>query len=128
MEASMAGIFISYRREDTSGEASHLAADLIEALGRRQVFIDIDTIGPGVDYTQSIEGALTEAEVVLVLIGDRWLSVTNADGQRRLDAEGDVHVLEIEKALARTDVTVVPVLVEGATMPTEAQLPARIAG
>ncbi len=122
----MAGIFISYRREDTSGEATHLAADLGEELGRRQVFIDIDTISPGTDYTQSIDGALTAAEVVLVLIGDRWLSVTNADGQRRLDAEGDVHVLEIEKALARDDVTVVPVLVEGAPMPTEAQLPPRI--
>jgi hypothetical protein len=123
----MAGIFISYRREDTSGEASHLAADLTSELGRRHVFIDIDTIGPGVDYAQSIDGALTAADVVLVLIGDRWLSVTNAEGQRRLDAEGDIHVLEIEKALARDDVRVVPVLVEGAAMPTEAQLPPRIA-
>jgi hypothetical protein len=124
----MAGIFISYRREDSSGEASHLAADLIETLGRRQVFMDVDTISPGVDYTQSIDGALRSAEVVLVLIGDRWLSVTNSEGQRRLDAEGDFVVLEVEKALARNDVTVVPVLVEGATMPTEAQLPARISG
>jgi hypothetical protein len=122
----MAGIFISYRREDTSGEASHLAADLGEQIGKRQVFIDIDTIGPGVDYTQSIDGALTSAEVVLVLIGDRWLSVTDSEGRRRLDADGDFVVLEVEKALARDDVTVVPVLVEGATMPTEAQLPTRI--
>jgi hypothetical protein len=124
----MAGIFISYRREDTSGEASHLAADLADEVGRRQVFIDIDTIGPGVDFAQSIDSALTSCEVVLILIGDRWLSVTNAEGKRRLDAEDDFVVTEVAKALERTDVTVVPVLVEGATMPTAAQLPPRIAG
>jgi hypothetical protein len=124
----MAGVFISYRREDTSGEASHLAADLGDALGNRQVFIDVDTIGPGVDYVKRIDGALTECEVVLVLIGDRWLSVTDSDGKRRLDSEGDFVVLEVEKALQRPDVTVVPVLVEGTTMPTEAQLPPRIRG
>jgi hypothetical protein len=124
----MAGIFINYRREDTSGEANHLADELIERVGRRRVFIDIDTIGPGVDFTKSIDSALTKAAVVLVLIGDRWLSVTDSQGRRRLDVEGDFVVLEIAKALERPDVTVVPVLVEGTPMPTEAQLPPAIAG
>lgn len=122
----MAGIFINYRREDTSGEAAHLAADLGEELGISRVFIDIDTIGPGVDFVQRIDSALTTVDVVLVLIGDRWLSVTDSEGKRRLDNEGDFVVMEIAKALQRTDVTVVPVLVEGATMPTEAQLPPAI--
>jgi hypothetical protein len=124
----MAGVFISYRREDTSGEASHLAADIGDALGQRDVFIDIDTIGPGVDYVKRIDSALTSCELVLVLIGDRWLSVTDSSGKRRLDNEDDFVVMEVSKALERSDVTVVPVLVEGATMPTEAELPPRIAG
>jgi hypothetical protein len=41
-----AKVFISYRRDDTSGEAGHLAADLRKQLGRVNVFIDIDTIAP----------------------------------------------------------------------------------
>ena len=78
----MAGVFISYRREDTSGEANHLASDLVDELGRANVFIDIDTISPGVDFERRIDEALTTCDVVLVLIGDRWLTSRT----RRADA------------------------------------------
>lgn len=123
----MAGVFISYRREDTSGEANHLASDLGEALGRDSVFIDIDAIAPGVDFEQRIDATLGSCEVVLVLIGNRWLAATDADGNRRLDAEGDFVRSEIAKALSRPDVDVVPVLVDNARMPSAAELPEDIA-
>jgi hypothetical protein len=119
----MAGIFISYRREDTSGEANHLASDLAEELGRDRVFIDIAAISPGVDFEQRIESALGSCEVVLVLIGNGWLSADDADGNRRLDAEGDFVRTEVATALRRSDVKVVPVLVDNARMPSAAELP-----
>ena len=120
----MPSIFISYRREDTSGEAGHLAGDLRSRFGRSNVFIDIDAISPGADFEQRIADALDGCQVTLVLIGSRWLRVANPDGKRRLDDERDYVRREIAAALAREDVTVVPVLVEGAQMPDPLQLPA----
>lgn len=124
----MPSIFISYRREDTSGEAGRLAEDLESHFGRSSIFMDIDSISPGVNFEERIDGALTACEVALVLIGDRWLHVKHPDGQRRLDDDGDYVRHEIAAALGRPDVTVVPVLVEGAKMPTPAELPADISG
>jgi len=123
----MPNIFISYRREDTSGDAGHLASDLCDRFGRDNVFIDIDAISGGADFEQRIQHALDRSRVTFVLIGDRWLTVTTQDGTRRLDGEHDYVRREIAAALAREDVAVVPVLVEGAKMPTAAQLPRDIA-
>src|SRR6516162_5984301 len=78
-------IFISYRRDDTSGEAGHLAADLGKRFGRENVFIDIDTIAPGVDFETRINQALSACRVTFVLIGNHWLNATLPDGKRRLD-------------------------------------------
>jgi hypothetical protein len=119
----MPSIFISYRRDDTSGEAGHLAAELRARFGRSTVFIDVDSIIPGVDFEAKITHALGLCKVTFVLIGDRWLTVTNPGGGRRLDDEGDYVRKEIAAAIVRPEVTVVPVLVEGAAMPAEADLP-----
>ena len=64
-------------------------------------------------------------DVLLVLIGDRWLTVTGQDGRRRLDNPDDFVRLEIEAALSR-DVPVIPILVEGARMPRADELPASL--
>jgi hypothetical protein len=61
-----------------------------------------------------------------VLIGRDWLEVQGPDGRRRLDDPDDVLRREITAALAR-DILVIPVLVEGATMPSEHTLPSDIA-
>ena len=122
----MPSVFISYRRLDTAGEASHLADDLVERFGRSSVFIDIDSISAGADFEARIGEALDACQVALVLIGDRWLTIELPDGSRRIDDEADYVRKEIAAALGRADVTVVPVLVEDAEMPPAGELPSDI--
>ncbi len=124
----MPSIFISYRREDTGGEANHLSEALSSRFGSSKVFIDIAAIDPGVDFERRIQQALDSCQLALVLIGPSWLTLKTDAGERRIDAPGDVVRKEVEAALERPDVTVIPVLVEGAEMPAAAQLPPSIAG
>jgi TIR domain len=115
-------IVISYRREDTAGGAGRLRQDLGAHFGREQVFLDIDTIPPGVDWLEEIEKTVSSADVLLPLIGLHWLTVTDENGQRRLDDPNDVLRLEIETAL-KTRVRVIPIQLHGAPMPKANQLP-----
>jgi hypothetical protein len=118
----MAGIFVSYRRDDTQGWAGRLERALQESFPKTQVFYDIATLQPGEDFPVAIEGALSSCQAALVLIGPRWLSVQAAEGQRRIDNPDDFVRLEIAAALARP-ILVVPVLLGGAAMPKAASLP-----
>jgi len=118
----MPGVFISYRRKDTDGHAGRLAEDLRGRYGEEQVFIDVDSIGGGVDFEQRIEHALDVSDVAFVLIGDEWLG--RRDGApARIQEPDDWVRREVATVLQRPDVTVVPVLVEGAPLPTAADLP-----
>lgn len=117
----MNGIFISYRREDSAGFAGRLADALEEGLGSEQVFRDVDDIRPGQDFVAAIATQLRAMDVVLVLIGPQWTDIAR-DGVRRLDDPDDFVRLEIRLALA-LDKPVIPVLVGGARMPAEADLP-----
>jgi hypothetical protein len=74
------------------------------------VFQDIDSIEPGDDFVEKINNAVESCAVLLALIGDGWVEMTNEAGQRRLDDPEDFVRLEIEAALAR-NVRVIPVLV-----------------
>jgi TIR domain-containing protein len=116
-------IFISYRREDSAGYAGRLCESLERRLGRQQVFRDVDAIGPGQDFVDAIDARLRECRALLALIGREWLDAADVSGRRRLDQENDYLRLEIAAALARPDVLVVPVLVEGAAMPGPEDLP-----
>src|SRR4051794_39861041 len=122
----MAKIFISYRRDDTSAEAGRLAADLGRRAGRGNVFIDVDSIGPAERFEKRIDHALDASQVVFVMLGERWLEAALPDGRRRLDQPEDYVRREIARALARPDVTVVPVLVNGVAMPAGEQLPVEL--
>jgi beta-lactam-binding protein with PASTA domain len=119
----MSGIFISYRRADSQSAAGRLADDLKERLPELEIFRDVETIAPGVDFVDAINRALASCGVLLAVIGPRWLSVTGPDGKRRLDDPADYTRLEVAAGLKRTDVRVIPVLVEGAVMPASADLP-----
>ena len=97
-----------------------------EHLGVGQVFKDVDSIQPGDDFVEEITTAIGSCAALLAVIGPRWLTVTSADGHRRLDDPADFVRLEIEAAFAR-NVRVIPVLVEGARIPGIAELPASMA-
>jgi hypothetical protein len=119
----MTAIFISYRRQDSQSAAGRLADDLKERLPGTRIFRDIEAIAPGEDFVDAIGTALAECGVLLAVIGPRWLTVTGQDGKRRLDDAKDYTRVEIATALQRPGVRVIPVLVEGAAMPSAADLP-----
>ena len=115
-------IFISYRRGDAAYAAGWLFDRLAEQFGKDLLFKDVDSIPLGDDFVKVITVAVASCNVMLVLIGDRWLTLTDEQGRRRLDNSGDFVRLEIEAALAR-DIRVIPILVGGARMPHADQLP-----
>jgi hypothetical protein len=119
----MPGTFISYRRDDAAGYAGRLHEALERRLGEERIFRDIDTLEPGHDFVEAIETRLRECQVFLALIGREWLDATDAAGRRRLDQAHDYVRLEIAGALGRPGVRVIPVLIEGATMPAPEALP-----
>ena len=122
----MGGVFISYRREDSQGSTGRIADRLHELLGDDvPLFLDIDSIRPGQDFREVISHTLAQCDVTLVMIGPRWLEVTDDDGNNRLAADGDLHRMEVESALASSAATI-PVLVEGASMPAPGDLPESI--
>ena len=122
----MSTFFLSYRRDDSAGFAGRLADALENAFGPGSVFRDVDDIAPGEDFIHTIESQLREVGAVLVMIGPHWLAA-GADGQRRLEAKDDFVHIEIQAALA-SGKPLIPLLVEGARMPTEADLPPALAG
>ena len=113
------GIFVSYRRDDSSGHAGRLADRLVEHFGRNRIFVDIDTIEPGEDFVTVIENAVGSCEILIAVIGQKWLSAT---GSGRLDNPNNFVRLEIGTALRR-NIRVIPVLVQRATMPKPQDLP-----
>ena len=119
-------IFISYRRGESAGYAGRLHESLERRLGEGHVFRDADELEPGQDFVDAISARLRDCAACLVIIGSEWLLVTDRAGHRRLEQSHDYVRLEIEAALARSDLLVVPVLVEGATMPPAEDLPASI--
>lgn len=120
-------IFISYRRSDCQPQANALYDGLGHRLTGASIFMDIDSIPYGVDFEEHIKAEIAACDVVLVLIGDNWLDPVDKRGGRRIDQPDDFVRLEIENALAHPDVTLVPVLVEGASMPSQQDLPESIA-
>jgi TIR domain-containing protein len=120
------GIFISYRREDAPGHAGRLYDEMIRRFGEERVFMDLD-MEPGVDFVEQINEAVGSCQVLIAVIGPRWISIDDAHGQRRIDDPGDFIRIEIEAALARRGVRVIPVLVQRARMPTTEEIPPSLA-
>ncbi len=116
------GVFISYRREDVPGQAGRLYDRLSQRFGESRVFMDVDSIDIGVDFVAVLEAAVVSCEVMLVLIGPRWAPAPDVGGKSRLDDPYDYVRVEVETALER-GVRVVPVLVQGASLPLAQQLP-----
>jgi hypothetical protein len=99
---------------------------MVENFDRERVFKDVDSIEPGEDFVERITAAVASCDVLLALIGPQWLTITDENGQRRLDNPRDYVRLEIETALKRK-IRVIPILVSPAMMPREDQLPETLA-
>jgi hypothetical protein len=103
-----------------------LVSDTLAAhFGSENIFRDIDTLGPGVDFPEAIADAVSNCDVLLALIGEKWLTVKQ-QGKRRLDNPSDYVRLEIAAALER-DILVIPVLIENTRMPDRETLPPDLA-
>lgn len=115
-------IFISYRREDATGKARQLHENLERHFGEDSTFLDADMEG-GLRFKQIIKNALDSCEVFLAIIGPNWLTTRDKNNVRRLDREDDWVRFEIEAALKRENILVIPVLVENAKPPRSDELP-----
>jgi hypothetical protein len=118
-------VFINYRRSDSQGSAGRLFDRLLQHFERDQLFIDVDAIEPGVDFVDSLDKQVSNCSAFIAVIGPGWLTARNAAGERRLDNPSDYVRVEIESALKR-DIRVIPVLVDGASMPPPSELPASL--
>lgn len=119
----MTGLFISYRRRDSSRWCARLADHLALRFGDELVFRDVDDLEPGMRWPAELDRALRGAEVVLVLIGPTWLSRRE---RLRLRDPRDVLRREIVTALQGRRRKVIPVLVGGASVPGAEELPAAL--
>ena len=123
MLAGMASpqIFLSYRRDDAAGHARAIGGELARHFGADRVFIDVDDIAAGQGFAEVIERAVVDAAVLLVLIGPRWQGPREGRPPRLFDADDFVR-REVSVALRR-GVRIIPLLLDGAAMPTQDELP-----
>jgi TIR domain len=116
------GIFVSYRRGESDAHAGRLADRFIEYFGEHRVFYDVDLTEPGVDFIDQIQSAVDSSKVLIAVIGNNWVPASDAAGQKRLENPDDYVRKEIATALKR-NIRVIPVLVQGAAMPSAHELP-----
>src|SRR6516165_7093616 len=114
----MALVFVSYRRQDSADIVGRISDRLIGRFGKEEVFVDVDNIPPGDDFVRVLERAVAECQVFIAILGPNWITAADSDGRRRLDDPADYVRLEVAAALTR-NIPVVPVLVGGATMPSQ---------
>jgi len=118
----MNGIFINYRRQDSSAYAGRLYDALVHRFGHGRVFMDIDTIGPGQDFREVIQRTCASCGVFIAVIGNEWATIRDKNGCRRLENDTDFVRMEIASALQK-NIPTIPVLVGGAEMPEQLSLP-----
>jgi Ricin-type beta-trefoil lectin domain-like/TIR domain len=118
----MRAVFISYRRDDSEGQAGRLYDDLVRRFGPDSVFMDVAGIEPGLDFRKAIDQNVATCAVLLAVMGPGWIDAKDEMGHRRLEDPTDFVRLETASALKR-DIAVIPVLVHGAKMPRPEQLP-----
>lgn len=119
-------IAISYRREDTLPIAGRLYDRLQATFGKANVFMDFDSIRPGLDFRDQIRDTIDRSELVIAIIGPNWVGQKN-DASRRIDDPHDFVRLEVAHALKR-DIPIIPVLINNTPMPSPETLPPELQG
>lgn len=124
MKTETAGkIFINYRRDDEPGFVHALFPRLEAAFGRNRLFMDVEGyIAAGDDFVEVLDGQVAQCDVLLVIIGPRWLDAKDESGSRRLENPDDFVRIEIVAALTKKK-RVIPVLVNNAQVPRGDRLP-----
>jgi TIR domain len=117
----MANVFISYRRSDSAAITGRIRDRLADYYGADAIFIDIDSIPLGIDFRQQIQEAITKNDLVLAVIGPKWIGSKKAGATRISDYQDPIRI-EIETALNH-GIPLIPVVVGGATMPKDSALP-----
>ena len=118
---TLRNIFINYRRDDSRADAGRLF-DRLNARYPGRVFRDVGSLEPGVDWQEAIEKVLGSTDACIVVIGPRWVTAPDANGNRRIDNPRDTVRKEVSVAL-KSSMRVFPILVGGAKMPSETELP-----
>ena len=117
----MPKIAISYRRADSQDITGRIFDRLVQRFGKKSIFRDIDSIRPGIDFRDQIEETLQKSDVLLAIVGPKWVGHARG-GEARIDNEADPVRTEVATALRRK-IPLVPILVGGTKMPTTRQLP-----
>src|SRR5262245_57799494 len=117
-----AKVFISYRRDDSAGYAGRVRDRLERELGRDLLFMDVDAIPLGSNFSKVVHEEVAKCGVLLAMIGPNWPDAHDEHGNRRLDDPNDFVRIEIAAALHR-NIPVIPILLDGARIPKAAQLP-----
>jgi len=117
-------IFISYRRDDEAGTAGRLYDHLIRVgkVPREKIFTDVYNIVPGMSFVRELQSRMSDCELMVAVIGRRWLGAVDEHGELRLSDPHDFVRLELEAALSRS-IPLIPLLVDGARMPKLDELP-----
>lgn len=115
-------VFVSYRRDDTGPIALALRAELDLRLAGVPVFVDLNRIQGGDLWPDVLEDALRKARVLIALIGTNWAGERD-DGPPRIADSNDWVRRECARALAHPSGAILPVLVNGADLPSDTLLP-----
>jgi hypothetical protein len=121
MSGAQSTIILSYRREDSAGVTGRIFDRLTQEFGTDRVFMDIDSMPAGVDFHDHLQEILEDCGALLVVVGKSWRSQRKGQEARIMDPDDWVRI-EVETALQR-GIPVVPLLIDGASLPTREQLP-----
>lgn len=121
MPGGQSTIILSYRREDSAGVTGRIFDRLAQEFGTDRVFMDIDSMPAGVDFHDHLQAILADCGALLVVIGKSWRSQRKGQPARIMDPDDWVRI-EVETALERS-IPVVPLLIDGASLPGRDQLP-----
>src|SRR5262245_29338289 len=117
----MPNIVISYRRQDSEAIAGRIRDRLAGHYGAESIFMDIDSIPFGTDFREHIKNVLGHTDIVIAIIGARWLGARRGRPARIQEPNDPVRI-EMERTLEHS-VPLVPVLVNGAQIPKPEELP-----
>ncbi|MCL6699335.1 toll/interleukin-1 receptor domain-containing protein [Sphingomonas sp. NSE70-1] len=121
MSGAQSTVILSYRREDSAGVTGRIFDRLTQEFGTDRVFMDIDSMPAGVDFHEHLQAILADCGALLVVVGKSWRSQRKGQPARIMDPDDWVRI-EVETALDR-GIPVVPLLIDGASLPTRDQLP-----